>query len=87
MSANSSPKPFFLNTVNDPEPTAIPAEAPVPPTARRVYTESILTCHQYDASHLIELMLLISGNKLTGSLTINYAQGTVAGTVEWKERK
>ncbi len=52
---------------------------------RRLYVERTLECRSYNASQLVELMMLIASGKQTGSLTINFSQGAIAGTVLWKQ--
>jgi hypothetical protein len=39
-----------------------------------------------DSSALETLLTVIRGTKMTGSLTINFSQGSPNGTMEWKER-
>ncbi len=58
------------------------AETTVELEPRRLYTE----IQVYPSSLLLDLILLITGEKRTGSLTINFAGGKPDGTAEWKQR-
>lgn len=49
---------------------------------RRIYTE----VQVYPSTALLEILLLVAGEKRTGSLTINFAGGKPDGTSEWKQR-
>lgn len=40
----------------------------------------------YPAAHLVTIFMEIMVGKLTGSLTINFSNGTPAGSIEWKQR-
>ena len=42
--------------------------------------------YSWEASELEYLLSVIRKDRLTGSVTINFNQGTPAGTLEWKER-
>jgi hypothetical protein len=50
---------------------------------RRLYVEIT----SYPVSDLLDLILLVAGERRTGSLKINFAGGKPDGTVEWKSSK
>lgn len=52
---------------------------PLPTPIQQVLRQEL----QYPVSLLPDLTQLIRQNKFTGSLTINYSNGTPAGNVQW----